>query len=74
MKRKYGDDQRLAVKNIRENLIKELELVYSQAFDQLNDMGLGEGFIAKTTQLILLSRNGAIDPLKREIESKHNFS
>ena len=71
MTRKYGEEQRAEVKKIREELINELERVYLKAFNKLNKNELGAGFIAKVTQLILLSRDGAITPLTKEIESKN---
>ena len=70
MARKYGDEQREEVRRIRESLINELEEVYLKKFEQINKSGLGSGFIAKLTQLLLLSRDGAISELSRAIESK----
>ena len=71
MKRKYGDEQRLVIRNIRENFIKELEELYLKQFNQINEAGLGDGAIAKVTQLLLLSRDGAITPLRNEIEIRN---
>ncbi len=52
----------------REQLIEELELIYRNAFNRLSQLDLGEGAIARLTQLILNSKEGAITPLKKEIE------
>ena len=70
MTRVYGDEQRAIVKQIREELIKSLESSYLKTFEQLNEFGLGEGMIVKLTQLLLLSRDGAITPLQKEIENR----
>ena len=50
------EEQREAVRLVREGLIEELESLYRQAFDRLSDMDLGEGAIARLTQLLLRSR------------------
>ena len=68
--RKYGEDQRLAIKKIREELIKQLDLIYLERFEQLNCSGLGNGAITKLTQLLLISRDGAMNPLRKEIEAR----
>ncbi len=71
MARLYGDQQRAEVKRIREELIQQLEKIYRHTFDNLSDAGLGEGVLIKLTQLLLLSRDGAISPLQEEIEARH---
>ena len=53
----------------RENLIAELEELYLRAFDRIGDQKLGEGAIARLTQLLLRSREAAITPLQEEIEA-----
>jgi hercynine metabolism small protein len=63
------EEQREAVRLVREGLIEELESLYRQAFDRLSDMDLGEGAIARLTQLLLRSREAAITPLQEEIEA-----
>jgi hercynine metabolism small protein len=63
------EEQREAVRLVREGLIEELESLYLQAFDRLSDMDLGEGAIARLTQLLLRSREAAITPLQEEIEA-----
>tara|TARA_B100000700_G_C14807808_1_gene743693 strand:+ start:280 stop:498 length:219 start_codon:yes stop_codon:yes gene_type:complete len=68
MARKYGAEQRKFVKHIREKFILELEALYLEKFEMLNSEGLGEGMINKLTQTFLLSREGAITPLEKEIE------
>ena len=39
MSRIYGNQQRAAVRDIREGLIDEIEMVYLKAFDKLKDSG-----------------------------------
>lgn len=63
------DDQRQAVRAMREGLMSELEELYRRAFDRICDLDLGEGGIARLTQLILRSREAAITPLQDEIEA-----
>lgn len=53
----------------RENLIAELEELYRRAFDRIGEQNLGEGAIARLTQLLLRSREAAITPLQQEIEA-----
>jgi hercynine metabolism small protein len=63
------EDQRKAMRTTREQLIAELEEIYRQAFDRIGSEDLGEGAIARLTQLLLRSRDGAITPLQEEIEA-----
>jgi hercynine metabolism small protein len=63
------EDQRKAMRTTREQLIAELEELYRQAFDRIGGEDLGEGAIARLTQLLLRSRDGAITPLQKEIEA-----
>ncbi len=63
------DEQRATVRLQRETLIEELEAVYRNAFDRLGALELGEGSVARLTQLLLRSREGAINPLEEEIEA-----
>lgn len=63
------EDQRQAMRTTREQLIAELEELYRQAFDRIGSEDLGEGAIARLTQLLLRSRDGAITPLQEEIEA-----
>ena len=63
------EDQRQAIRQQREQLISALEDLYRQAFDRVSGMDLGEGGIARLTQLLLRSREGAITPLQEEIEA-----
>jgi hercynine metabolism small protein len=63
------DEQRATVRLQRETLIEELEAVYRNAFDRLGAQELGEGSVARLTQLLLRSREGAINPLEQEIEA-----
>ncbi len=50
-----------------EELIRDLELLYISKFDKLAQMNGKEAFIAKVSQLFLLSRESAIHPLRKEL-------
>ncbi|MFM7170182.1 MAG: hercynine metabolism small protein [Cyanobium sp.] len=63
------EEQRQAMRLVREGLIEELETLYREAFERLSDMELGEGAIARLTQLLLRSREAAMTPLQEEIEA-----
>lgn len=63
------DEQRQAVREVREGLIGELDALYHQAFDRISALDLGEGAMARLTQLLLRSREAAITPLQEEIEA-----
>jgi hercynine metabolism small protein len=63
------EEQRRAVRELRESLISQLEELYGNAFEQLASQNLGEGGIARLTQLLLRSREAAITPLQEEIEA-----
>ncbi len=62
------EEKRIKLKNQREKLIKALENVYMEAFDELTLMDIEEGSIAKLSQAFLLSRQAAISHLEKEIE------
>ncbi|MBM5815700.1 MAG: hypothetical protein FJ083_03675 [Cyanobacteria bacterium K_Offshore_surface_m2_239] len=63
------DDQRQAMRQVREGLIEELEGLYLHTFERLSELELGEGAIARLTQLLLRSREAALTPLRDEIEA-----
>jgi hercynine metabolism small protein len=63
------EEQRAAMRQTREGLIQELEELYRNAFDRISGQNLGEGAIARLTQLLLRSREAAITPLQEEIEA-----
>ncbi|KEF41178.1 MAG: hypothetical protein ER33_12825 [Cyanobium sp. CACIAM 14] len=63
------EEQRQAMRGVREGLIVELEDLYRRAFDRIGGQDLGEGAIARLTQLLLRSRDAAITPLQEEIEA-----
>lgn len=63
------EEQQQTMRQLREGLIGELETLYRQAFERLGDQELGEGAIARLTQLLLRSREAAITPLQEEIEA-----
>jgi len=63
------EEPRALVRRVRESLIGELEQIYRRAFDAIGTEDLGEGTVARLTQLLLRSREGAISPLEEEIEA-----
>ncbi|MEB3324678.1 MAG: hercynine metabolism small protein [Cyanobacteriota bacterium] len=63
------EEQREAMRQVREGLIGELDTLYHQAFERISALELGEGAIARLTQLLLRSREAAITPLQEEIEA-----
>ncbi len=63
------EEQRRAMRAVREGLIAQLEGLYRDAFDRIGEQDLGEGAIARLTQLLLRSREAAITPLQEEIEA-----
>ena len=63
------EEQRALVRRVRESLIDELEGIYRRAFDAIGSEDMGEGAVARLTQLLLRSREGAISPLQEEIEA-----
>jgi hercynine metabolism small protein len=63
------EDQQQAMRQVREGLIEELEALYLRRFESLSDLELGEGAIARLTQLLLRSREAALTPLRDEIEA-----
>jgi hercynine metabolism small protein len=63
------EEQRQAMRRVREGLIERLEELYREAFDSIGQQDLGEGAIARLTQLLLRSREAAITPLQQEIEA-----
>jgi hercynine metabolism small protein len=63
------EEQRQAMRAVREGLIEQLEGLYRDAFDRIGEQDLGEGAIARLTQLLLRSREAAITPLQQEIEA-----
>jgi len=63
------EEQRQAMRRIREELIEQLEALYRDAFERIGTDDLGEGAVARLTQLLLRSREAAITPLQEEIEA-----
>ena len=62
-------DQRAAVRGQREKLIKELMATYMVALDQLASLDLPDRTIAKLAQLMIRSRDAALQIMKEEIEA-----
>jgi len=63
------EEQRQAMRRVREELIEQLEALYRDAFERIGTDDLGEGAVARLTQLLLRSREAAITPLQEEIEA-----
>ena len=63
------EQKRSAMLQVRQELITELETLYSRAFDRIGEQDLGEGAVARLTQLLLISREAAITHLRQEIEA-----
>ncbi len=61
--------QRFAVRQVRESLIQKLDHVFKEAFEEIDAEAMGEGAVARLTQLILVTRFNAIANLEREIEA-----
>jgi hercynine metabolism small protein len=57
------------MRQVREELIEQLEALYRDAFERIGTDALGEGAVARLTQLLLRSREAAITPLQEEIEA-----
>ncbi len=62
------EQKRIALKLQREKLIKELNKVYRNAFNELSSLDIEEGSLAKLSQKFLLSREAAISSLETEFE------
>ena len=62
-------DQRAAVREQREKLIKELMATYMVALDQLASLDLPDRTIAKLAQLMIRSRDTALQIMNEEIEA-----
>tara|TARA_Y100001968_G_scaffold253237_1_gene238850 strand:+ start:344 stop:553 length:210 start_codon:yes stop_codon:yes gene_type:complete len=63
MDRKYGQEQREEVEKIKNELKHKIEQIYLETFEKLSQKGLGNGTIARLTQLLLISREEALRPL-----------
>ena len=62
------EQKRIALKLQREKLIRELNKVYKNAFNEISRLDIEEGSLAKLSQIFLLSREAAISSLQKEIE------
>ncbi len=65
-----SEEKKIKIKSEREKLIRNLERVYKNAFDELSDMKIEEGSIAKLSQAFLKSREAAMNELNKEIEKQ----
>ena len=62
------EQKRIALKLQREKLIRALDKLYKNAFNELSKLDIEEGSLAKLSQMFLLSREAAISSLQQEIE------
>ncbi|MFL2496592.1 MAG: hercynine metabolism small protein [Parasynechococcus sp.] len=62
------EQRRETIRAQRQQLIDELEALYMAAFERIGQLEMGEGAVARLTQLMLRSREAAITPLQEEIE------
>ncbi len=60
------DPKRLLI----EELITELEVLYISKFEKIAQIHEKEALITKLSQLFLISRESAIDPLKKELNTE----
>ncbi|MXW11567.1 MAG: hypothetical protein F4X84_06640 [Synechococcus sp. SB0662_bin_45] len=60
-------EQRAIARRVQQELSAELEALYRSVFDRMSQEHLGEGAMARLTQLILRSRDGALSPLQEAI-------
>ena len=63
------ESQCFAVRQVRESLIQKLDLVFKEAFEEIDAEAMGEGAVACLMQLILVTRFDALANLEREIEA-----
>ena len=57
-------EQQAIVRLVQQELSAELEALYRGVFDRISQQTLGEGAMARLTQLVLRSRDGALSPLQ----------
>ena len=62
-------EQRAIAHRVQQDLIVELEALYRGVFDRMSGEHLGEGAMARLTQVILRSRDGALSPLQEAMGS-----
>ena len=62
-------EQRAIAHRVQEDLAAELEALYRGVFDRMSGEALGEGAMARLTQVILRSRDGALSPLQEAMGS-----
>ncbi|MXW41422.1 MAG: hypothetical protein F4Z75_09860 [Synechococcus sp. SB0668_bin_15] len=60
-------EQRAIAHRVQQQLTAELEALYRGVFDRMSREQLGEGAMARLTQVILRSRDGALSPLQESM-------
>ena len=63
MQRKYGKEQREAIKEIKIELSQKIDSIFLDTFKGLSSKGLGDGSIARLTQELLIAKQAAIKAL-----------
>ena len=62
-------EQRAIAHRVQQDLTAQLEALYQGVFDRMSGEHLGEGAMARLTQVILRSRDGALSPLQEAMGS-----
>ncbi|KKZ13256.1 MAG: hypothetical protein TE42_01175 [Candidatus Synechococcus spongiarum SP3] len=62
-------EQRAIAHRVQQQLTAELEAFYRGVFDRMSQEHLGDGAMARLTQVILRSRDGALSPLQEAMGS-----
>ena len=60
-------EQQAIVRRVQQELSIELEALYRGVFDRMSQETLGDGAMARLTQLVLRSRDGALSPLQEAL-------
>ena len=68
------EQRRQTIKAQREQLIGELETLYMAAFERIGQLELGEGAVARLTQLMLRSRKLRSPRCRRKLKSRDHHT
>ncbi len=68
MPQKDRQEQLEIAREIQKELLESLDKTYLDTFEKLSKSGLGQGIVARLTQLILLSKEAAINTLSKGVE------
>ena len=56
-----------------ERIIQDIEKLYANTFDEITKLDMLEVKIAKVTQTLLKSREGALEPLRTELKKNLSY-